>query len=296
MELHHIRAFLAVAEELHFGRAAARLRISQPPLTRAIQQLEHELGTALFDRSTRRVALTPTGQALLEPAADVVAACRRVESVAQAAGKGTIGRVRVAYAGASTHVLVGKLAKQMRAEFPGIQLELYSSNFALPALDKVIDGSMEIGLGRWDFIPAGIASTTMVAEQLVIAVPEGHPLAGEDTIAMAQLAGEPFVCLPPYAGSVLTDRLHRLSHRAGFAVEPAQIAPESWTLLSLVAAGIGVALTLSTIAENVVQPGVVFVPLSDEVEPVALKMVWREDTAGPGTASVLEAARSLVSG
>ncbi|SDK02464.1 transcriptional regulator, LysR family [Cryobacterium psychrotolerans] len=287
MEIQQIRAFLAVAEELHFGRAAEKLFIAQPPLSRAIQNLERELGTLLFARSTRSVRLTPAGEALVRPARDILDGVRRAGIAVASAGKGETGRVRVAFAGASSHVMVGKLAKLVRETHPGIDFELYSSNFAIPALDKVINKEMEIGLGRWNFIPAGIEHRVIAYENLVIAIHSSHPLADRKSVSMADLVGEPFVTLPQDPGAILRDHLFRLASTAGFVPSIVQVAPDTWTLVSLVAAEIGIALTVSTVAENVYYPGVIFLPLEDDTEPILLQLVWRSDNDSPALREVL---------
>ncbi|WP_432825566.1 LysR family transcriptional regulator [Dactylosporangium sp. CA-092794] len=286
MELAHVRAFISVAQELHFGRAARRLHMSQPPLTRLVQQLEQELGTRLFERTTRRVALTAAGQAFLQPAKDVLEAARKAESAAKAAEHGEVGCVRLAYASASTQMLVSRIAKRTRETFPGIQIELYSSHYAYPALESVVNGDMDLALGRWDHIPAGVSSRLVAKDSLVIALSATHPLAGRPWVTMAELAREPFVSLPPHAGSVMVDRLRRLSLEAGFVADVVQIAPDSWTMLSLVAVGLGCSLTLSSVPENVTYPGVVFIPLAGETEPVPVRLAWRDDTTNAATATV----------
>ncbi|TFD55510.1 LysR family transcriptional regulator [Cryobacterium frigoriphilum] len=287
MEIQQIRAFLAVAEELHFGRAAEKLFMAQPPLSRAIQNLERELGTLLFARSTRSVRLTPAGEALVQPATDILDGVRRAAVAVVSAGKGETGRVRVAFAGASSHVMVGKLAKLVRETHPGIDFELYSSNFAIPALDKVINREMEIGLGRWNFIPAGIERRVIAYENLVIAIHTSHPLADRQSVSMKDLVGQPFVTLPQDPGAILRDHLMRLASRAGFVPSIVQVAPDTWTLVSLVAAEIGIALTVSTVAENVYYPGVIFLPLEDEMQPILLQLVWRADNDSPALREVL---------
>ncbi|MCB5275038.1 HTH-type transcriptional regulator BenM [Arthrobacter sp. SO5] len=287
MEIQQIRAFLAVAEELHFGRAALRLHMAQPPLSRAIQRLEHELKAQLFVRSTRTVQLTPEGEALLAPAQDILDACRRSSLAVASVGRGETGRVRVAFAGVSSHVMVGKLAKRVRETHPGIDFELSSSNFALPAMDKVLSGAMEVGLGRWNFIPAVLASRIVANERLVVALYENHPLSGRDALNMTDLAEQPFVTLPEHPGSILHDHLRRLSSAAGYAAEIAQVAPDSQTLMALVAAEIGVALTVSSVPENFSHPGVVFLPLEDPADVIQLRLVWRKDNTSPALREVL---------
>ncbi|GAA1054294.1 LysR substrate-binding domain-containing protein [Dietzia natronolimnaea] len=288
MDVYHLQLFVAVAEELHFGRAAEKLHMTQPPVTRGIQHLERELGSKLFDRSTRSVRLTATGEALVEPAKDVLSAVRRARGVVEAAGRGEVGRVRLAYAGASTHVLVGVLAREVRRDHPGIEFGLYSRNFALPAMGQVLRKEMDLCLGRWDVVPADVRTRVVAEEHLVIAVPVSHRLADAEGVWMTELAEEPFVTLPPHEGAVLGDRLRRLSHGAGFDADVVQIAPESWTAMSLVGAAVGCSLTLSSVAENVNDPHVRFVRVLDETLPVQLQLAWRADDRNPALAAVLE--------
>jgi DNA-binding transcriptional LysR family regulator len=277
MEVQQARVFLAVAEELHFARAAERLHLSQPPVTRAIQQLERSLGVALFDRTTRTVRLTAAGEALVPPARELLEVADRAAAVVASVGQGEFGRVRIAFAGASTHVIVGLLAREVRRRYPGIDIELSSQNYAQPAMARVLRGEMDIALGRWDFLPATIDSRLVARERLVLAVPIGHRLAGETSVRIADVAEEPFIALTSEASSVLNDRLVRLSHTAGFDAEIVQIAPDSWTAIALVAAEIGVSLTLSTVAENTLTPRIAFVPVEDATLPIELRMAWRSD-------------------
>ena len=136
MDIEQLRSFLAVADELHFGRAAERLHVAQPPLSRTIKRFERELGTRLFDRNTRSVRLTSSGQALMDPAKEVLDALRRAETAVRSADHGEVGTVRIAFAGVSTHRLVARLARVVRSQRPGIQLELSSQNFAQPAMKR----------------------------------------------------------------------------------------------------------------------------------------------------------------
>lgn len=294
MEIQQIRAFLAVADELHFGRAAQKLHMAQPPLSRAIQRLEHELKAPLFVRNTRSVRLTAEGEALVAPARDILAACRRSALAVASVGKGETGRVRVAFAGVSSHVMVGKLAKRVRETHPGIEFQLSSSNFALPAMDRVMRGAMEIGLGRWNFIPEALESRTVANERLVVALHEGHRLSRRTSLLMADLAGEPFVTLPEHPGAILHDYLRRLSNSAGYAPDIVQVAPDSQTLMALVAAEIGVALTVSSVPENFSHPGVVFLPLDDPADVIQLRLVWRKDNMSPALRQVLLLSESVL--
>jgi DNA-binding transcriptional LysR family regulator len=278
-----LRAFLAVAEELHFGRAAQRLHVAQPPLSRTIKALEKDLGSQLFDRNTRSVVLTASGQALVDPAKEVLEALRRAENAVHAADGGEFGLVRIAFAGVSTHPLVGRLARTVRSRRPGIQLELSSQNFAQPALKRLLLRETDLALGRWDAVPPEVSAEVVMADSLVIALPDTHALAGARSLAIGQLADAGFVSLPLYEGSVLPDRLGRLARSAGFVADIVQIAPDTQTALALVSAEVGCHLTLASVARNVSDPHVVFVPLSDDTPEldVDLRAAWRRDDSNP---------------
>lgn len=291
MEISELRVFVAVAEELHFGRAAQRLHLAQPPVSRTVRQLEDELGQRLFDRSTRSVSLTAAGIALLEPAREVLAAHRRAELTMRSAARGSIGTVRVVYAGASTQAQVGALAQEVRNSAPDIALDLIGSTYGQAALDLVMGGDAEVALGRWEVLPARLASKEIHREQLVVAVPEADPLSARSSVALAELADSPFVTLP--AESLLVARLQRDAAAAGFTPRVAQVAPDSATLIALVRAGAGYSLTVSTVPPGVSSEGVRFLPLAEPGEAVVLRMAWRADRRTPALDVVIKAAERL---
>lgn len=282
-----MRAFLAVADELHFGRAAERLHMAQPPLSRTIKQLEHSLGTQLFLRTTRSVALTATGSALLVPAREVLDAVDRVRDAVRAAEDGESGLVRVSFAGLSTHGLVAQLARTVRAHHPGVRLELFSQRFAQPAMRSLIDGDTDIALGRWDVVPPEISAQVVMSDSLTVAFPDTHPLAREQSISIADLADEHFVSLPNHEGAVLPDRLRRLALESGFVADVVQLAPDTQTALALVSAEVGCLLTLASVAENSTHPHVSFVPLKEQGTDVDLRAAWRSDDESPALRVVL---------
>ena len=290
MDVDEIRAFLAVAEELHFGRAAERLHVAQPPLSRTIKQLERELGTSLFDRNTRSVRLTTSGQALVEPAKEVLDAVRRARAAVASADDGEVGTVRIAFAGVSTHRLVARLARAVRSQRPGIVLEMSSQNFAQPAMKRLVAGETDIALGRWDVIPSEVDVRIVMRDSLVVAVPDTHPLAGARRLSIAQLASDTFVSLPPYEGSVLPERLRRLARASGFVADIVQIAPDTQTALALVSAQVGCHLTLESVSRNVADPHVMFVPIEEaasEANDVHLRAAWRREDRSPALRAVV---------
>lgn len=282
-----MKAFLAVAEELHFGRAAQRLHMAQPPLSRTIRQLEKSLGTTLFERSTRHVRLTETGRALVEPARGILDACRLAEMAVTAAGSGETGRVRIGFAGSSSHHLVGQWAKLVRRTHPGIEFVLDSSAYASEALSRLSAGTLDIGIVRLLFFPPGIASRVIGREDLVVALPHDHPLATAESVRLTDLATEPWVMLPAEPGSMLRELLLSLAHDAGFTPRIVQSAPDSLSLVALVSAGVGCSMTVSSVAEHVVNPDVVFVPLADRTTPLDVRLVWRSDDTSVALKEVL---------
>ena len=298
MDVEQLRSFLAVADELHFGRAAERLHVAQPPLSRTIKRLERELGTRLFDRNTRSVRLTSSGQALMDPAKEVLDALRRAETAVRSADHGEVGTVRIAFAGVSTHRLVARLARVVRSQRPGIQLELSSQNFAQPAMKRLLAGETDLALGRWDVIPAEVSAQVVMPDSLVLAVPDTHALAGARRLSIGQLASEGFISLPPHEGSVLPDRLRRLAHANGFVADVVQVAPDTQTALALVSAEVGCHLTLSSVAENVTDPHVVFIPLNESTPSldVHLRAAWRRADQNPALRAVLDELLTLNDG
>ncbi len=289
MDLQHLRAFLAVAEELHFGRAAERLHVGQPPLSRTIQQLERDLGTQLFERTTRSVRLTSAGEALLAPARDILDGCRIARVAVKAAGQGEIGRVRVGFAGPSSHVLIGRLARMVRQEQPGIELSLRSVTYGHEALGNVLEGSMDLAIVRWSMAPPGIASRVVQEEHYVLVVPDGHPLAGREMVGMADVRDEPFVALPADPGSSVRDAFIKACYETGYAPNIVQVAPDSWTVMALVAAGVGITFSLDTAVEHIPKNGINVVPLKEGVPATYARLAWREHDNSPALREVLKA-------
>ncbi len=294
MELHHLRAFLAVAEELHFGRAAERLHIAQPPLTRTIKQLEHELGVRLFDRTTRRVRLTNAGEALVEPAERVLESVAAATRAVTSAGQGETGRVRVGFAGPSSYLLVGRLSRLVRERHPGIELTLRSTTYATGALRQLLGGDLDLAMVRWTTPPPGIANRIIAVERFVLAMPAEHPLASRERVDMTELADEPFVTLPADPGSSVRDAFLHRAHEAGFAPRIVQTAPDSWTLLALVAAGVGLTLSVDAAVDNVIQDGIAVVPMDHEFAPTFSRLAWRRGDPNPALRAVLKASEEAL--
>ncbi|MGA4689074.1 MAG: LysR family transcriptional regulator [Rhodococcus sp. (in: high G+C Gram-positive bacteria)] len=286
MDLPQISAFLVCAEELHFGRAAQRLHLTQPSLSRTIRRLEKNLGAELFERSTRRVRLTEAGRALVEPARAILEAVRMAEMAVTAAGRGRTGRVRIGFAASSSHHLVGRWAQLVRRTHPGIEFVLISSAYAGDVVDGLLERTLDIGLVRLLFSPPGIASRVVAREDLVVGLSRRHRLAEKRTVRMEELAGESWVMFPADRGSMLRELLLRTADESGFSPRIVQSAPDSLSLVALVSAEVGCTLTVSSVAEHVVNDDVVFVPL-DGCRPIDVRLVWRSDDASAALTEVL---------
>ncbi|MFF5987379.1 LysR substrate-binding domain-containing protein [Prauserella flavalba] len=293
MELRYLTSFVAVAEELHFGRAAKRLRMAQPPLSQQIRQLEKELGVQLFERNTRSVRLTSAGESFLEPVRRVLDDLDLATRAAKAAGRGEYGRVSVGFAGASSHESLPLLTRAVRAAHPGLELVMKGQTYANVALARVADGSLDLGFVRLPVTLPGVAARVIDEEEVVCALPSDHPLARRDDIAVGDLAREPFVSFPANAGSTVREATVRICGEAGFNPRVVQEAPDSWTILALVAAGVGVTLTLSS-CQHIQQTGLVYRPLAGPRERLQAALAWRPDNPSAALRTVLAIAEQAL--
>ncbi|CAN5254898.1 LysR substrate-binding domain-containing protein [soil metagenome] len=290
MDLHQIEAFIAVAEELHFGNAARSLGVSQPPLSRTIRQLEAELHTDLFVRNTRNVQLTAAGEALLGPSRTMIEARSVAVQSVRRATQGTIGRVSIGFTAASNHEWVGALASAVRESHPGIELLFDSASFADRSIKSVEEGSLDLAMLRWEFPPNAVESRIIANEDFVIALPKDHELAHRENLSLADFENEPFVGLPAAPGMVTRIVLERFAHQLGFNPNFVQTAPDSWTLMTLVAAGVGCSFTVSSVSDSFASSRVVFRHLDDPIPQTQLRLVWKKSNLNPALRRVLEIA------
>lgn len=296
MEVSDANAFLVLAEELHFGRAAQRLQMGQPPLSRQIQRLERSLGTKLFKRTSRQVELTIAGQTLIEPARELVAASERAVESVKSTITGQIGTVSLGFAGASSNAEVAALARQLAIKAPRLRFEVHSSQFADDSLKKVLDKSLDFSMGLWEFIPSELDSLHLGDDDVLVAVHKNHPLAKHDRVKMAQLAHDPWINLPGGYNSALQNRFRNLALNAGFVPRRNQTVPDSWTVMMLVGVGMGASLTLSSVASSVPADDVKFLSIDDPSNtPLPLRLVWRRDSLNPVLQTVIDTAEELFS-
>jgi len=289
VELRDFEAFVAVAEELHFGRAAARLHMSQPPLSSRIRQLERDLRLRLFERNTRSVSLTDAGQRLLAPARRVLNEVESARGVAASIASGDQGRVRIGFAGASSQRSLPLLTRAVRTQHPGIELVLQSQTYVFTALERLLARSLDLAFARLPIPHPDLAWRVVEVEELLCALPEGHRLAAHPSIHLPDLYDEDFVSLPDNQGSILQSTMYSLCVTAGFRPRVAQVAPDSSTVLALVAAGAGLTITLSSV-RPVQTVGIAYRPLVN-IQPSHMfaALVWRRDDPSPALQHVLDA-------
>ncbi|HYG67057.1 MAG TPA: LysR substrate-binding domain-containing protein [Anaeromyxobacteraceae bacterium] len=293
MELRHLRYFLAVADELHFGRAAARLGVAQPPLSHQIRQLERELGFELFVRTSRRVQLTDAGRAFRDEARAILARLGDATAAARRVAEGEAGALAVGFVASATYALLPRLYRRFRERHPAVALTLTE----LSTAEQVVAlraGQIQVGLARLPVgSDAGLAIEPLVEEPLVVALPTGHPLASAPAVALAALAREPFVLFPRQPRPGWIDVVQNACAAAGFRPAVAQEALELSTAVTLVAAGIGVTLVPAS-AQALRLAGVVYRPLEAPAPTTHLLALHRPDEPRPVVARFLEVAREVV--
>ncbi|MDE2605338.1 MAG: LysR family transcriptional regulator [Burkholderiales bacterium] len=242
IELRLWRQFAAVAGELHFGRAARSLHMTQPPLTQAIAQLERLLGVRLFERTKRSVRLTAAGEALLPQVRELLARARELPAQARAAAGGELGRLRIAFVSTVGFALLPQWLRAFRARHPQVQMELIEATGDVQ-LEAFARGEIDAGfmLHSPGFAPRGLQHRTVAREPLVLALPEAHPLAASARLPLAQVLAEPLVIFPRRIVPSLHDAVLGMYHAAGREPRVVQEAIQMQTIVNLVAAGLGLA-------------------------------------------------------
>ena len=257
MELKRLRYFLAVAEELHFGRAAARLDMAQPPLSRQIAALEADLGAKLFDRSRSQIRLTPAGELFLERARDLVERLDSAFRETRLIGEGGAGRLRVGFVGSATHGPLPEVIKTYRAQYPGVDLMLSAMNNA--ELERALaQQDLDIAVARPALKGEELRTLRLVEEALVLAVPESAPLATRGAaIPLPEVEAETFVLYPHRPRPSFADDVLRCCEMNGFIPRDQVFAQDYQTAISLVSVGVGLCMVPESVS-RVSRPGVVF--------------------------------------
>ena len=290
MELRHLRYFVAVAEELHFGHAAARLHISQPPLSHQIRELERELGVALFQRTRHSVYLTEVGRLFLEEARQVLGDAQHAIEIAKKAARGEIGRLSVGYGPTPENGLLNAVLSLFFARHPDVQLDLQSL-YTQEQIEGLAHRRIDVGFPLLPISNRDLAVERIGVEPVRVVLPARHPLANQRRIALSDLGAENFVLVAREVGPGFYDLLQRACSSAGFAPTITHAARHVMTVLGFVAAGLGVTLLPDAVAGSC-PPGVVFRPLI-RAPVVELGLAYRPDDVSLPLLAFLDVVREV---
>lgn len=286
MELRHLRYFVALAETLHFGRAAARLHISQPPLTRQIRALETSLGTPLFERSRQGVTLTPAGTALLPEARRLLRDAAALREGAMQAAHGRIGRLNLGFISTAAYNVLPGLLPAFHRTHPGVKLQLREATTDVQ-LTALREGDLDVGIVLPPVMAPTLRYEPILREPLVAALPAARRW--PQRLRLAALADEPFVLFPREVGIGMYDLIVAYCRMAGFRPRVEQEAIQMQTIVSLVAAGMGVALVPASLT-LMRRTGVVYRTLAENSPLVEIGLAWRARDDSPAVGALVAAA------
>lgn len=279
MDMRHLRCFVAVSEELHFGRAAERLHLTQPPVSLAIKELEEELGVTLLERTSRRITLTRAGEDALRDARAVLAAADTMRRRAREAAQGLMGSLSIGFISLPAYSFLPPTLRSFTEDYQGVKVSLQEGTTD-QIIHDVENGSLDVGMVfRIPDLPAALSSRLVHMEPLVVALPESHPLAGSSRVALEKLSQERFLGFERHQGPLMFDAIVATCMRHGFSPKlfPAR---QMHTIVSLVSGGIGVALVPGSV-RALHREGVVYRNMKGEKTVVETIAVWRRSDDSP---------------
>ena len=288
MDLRRLRYFIAVAEELHFGRAARRLHISQPPLSQQIQTLERELGVPLFERAGHRVSLSDAGRELLPRARAVLSQAQAAKTAVQRVGRGESGMLEIGFTGSLPFTpVMPRVLHDFRSAYPGVRLQLRELS-TREQIERLTEETLDVGFFRpTQHEKLELLETRVVLrEPLLLALHADNPLSKRKCLPLAALAQEPFILYSRSVSTGLHDQILALCLKAGFTPRVAQEVHEMPTVIGLVAAGVGVALVAASMRQIHV-PGVVFLPLAEAGASTDILLAWKRGGESPARRNFL---------
>ncbi len=293
MEMKRLRYFIAVAEELNFGRAAARLDMAQPPLSRQIAALEREIEATLFDRSRSQIRLTQAGEAFLDSARDIVDRYDSAAREARLIGQGGAGRLRIAFVGSATHGPLPTLIKSYRSHYPGVDLSLSAMNNA-ELEHALIRRDIDIAVARPLLRGDDWRSVLLIDEPLVLALPDNSALAGQKApLRLADLEAETFVLYPRRPRPSFADDVLRTCEMNGFTPRDQVLAQDYQTAIALVSVGVGLSVVPRSVSQ-ISRPGVFFRPFEGENPGTRLTIQARLDNRRPQVMNFFDLLRKFV--
>ena len=293
IDLRQLRYFIAVAEEQHFGRAAARLHMTQPPLSQTIQALEASLGTPLFTRTKRSVTLTPAGLALLPEVQRILTQSSALPELARRAASGESGRLSLAFVSTADYSVLPPFLREFREHYPLVQIELREATTDVQ-LEELALGRVDVGLlipPLSEKVGSDLDYMPVLSEPLILAAPDGlDTLHKKETIALKTLADFPLIIFPRHVAPAFHDAILACFHDAGLTPRIGQEAIQMQTIVGLVSAGMGIALVPQSVS-NLKRTGVVYKTLADRTPSVETGLAWRRDNASPVLHAFLELLR-----
>jgi DNA-binding transcriptional LysR family regulator len=293
MELRHLRYFAAVAEELHFGRAARRLHIAAPPLSQQIRNLEAELGVQLLARTKRRVRLTDVGRLFLEEARSTLAQADRAVRIVRRAGNGEIGQLAIGFVPAADLRVLPTVLPRFAKRFPDVQLILHLMNGALQ-VEALRGNRLHVGLLRLPVDDESLVVESILREPFVIALPERHRLTSYRRVPIRALTREPYIFFPRPLAPPLYDLIVSVCRQAGVILNVTHESDNMQTILSLIAAGLGVSLQPASI-QHIQRKGVVYRPLRSPLLHAELGVAYKRDSDSAVLRAFLEVLREAAS-
>ncbi|MGU3584665.1 LysR family transcriptional regulator [Rhodococcus sp. C26F] len=293
MEIRWLQAFVAVAEELHFGRAAQRLQMAQSPLSQTVRKLEKDLEVTLFERNTRSVALTAGGHAFLPHAYHILESVETARQAARASAGGVYGHIKIGFTGVLNHLSLPPLTRALRQRYPDIELTLVGRIMTRDAVAQLESGALDLAFVGLPVQSSAVATRLIRREPFGVVLPADHLLANRDEIELHELADEGFVTTPLSAGSSLQEVAMKACVDAGFRPRVVQEITDPYMILLLVSTGVGVALMTSGIAP-IAPPGTVFVPLAGEPVYMQHGLGWSAKRVSPALQVALELAEEIL--
>ena len=293
-DLNQLRCFVTVAEELHFGRAAARLNMTQPPLSRQIQVLEHIIDAPLLERTSRSVRLTPAGRSFLPEARRILKLAESASQVARRIALGKTGSLKIGFTAAAAYGFLPELVAACRAKLPEVDFSL-KEMVSGDQFEALTSGQIDAGLLRPPIARPELTSRRVVAEPLLAAIPKKHPLANAESITIKDFDDQPFVMYSPYESRYFHDLLVALFTRTDVLPRYVQHLSQIHSILAMVCAGLGLAIVPEA-ATNLNFRGVDLRPLHlAGPPPIETYLVWRRVDENPLLPSLIEIASSLAS-
>jgi DNA-binding transcriptional LysR family regulator len=291
VELRHLRYFVTLAEELHFGRAAQRLNIAQPPLSRQIQQLEEELGAALFERNHRRIRLTEAGEVFLRWAKRILDDTDLAMQEIQRMGRGEQGYLSIGFVVAASYEIVPTVLREFRSRYPDVKVHLHEMT-TVEQVEALSQGRLHAGFARSPICNPIFTERVVQHETFIVALPAHHPLASTSKVRLTDLKEEGFILFHRQMGPDHYDQIVGMCVSHGFHPKVVQEAVQMSTIINLVASGLGVSIVPSSVA-CMQRRGVAYRTLSHPTPGFDISIVWNQQAMSPALRNFLDVVHEL---